>query len=132
MKLFGGTIGWRANKQDTVTTSTTEAELLGLAQATKEAIYASRLIKELGVAAASLQHNATVWEDAFRQSRWFTRGWTLQELIAPKTVEFYSKEKSWLGDKHTLEPLVRDITGIPASALRGTPLSDFTVAEREV
>ena len=49
MKLFGGTIGWRANKQDTVTTSTTEAELLSLAQAAKEAMYVSRLVRELGV-----------------------------------------------------------------------------------
>jgi hypothetical protein len=32
------------------------------------------------------------WESAFRNSRWFTRGWTLQELIAPKTVEFYSRD----------------------------------------
>jgi hypothetical protein len=31
MKIFGGLIGWRANKQDTITTSTTEAELLALA-----------------------------------------------------------------------------------------------------
>jgi hypothetical protein len=49
MKLFGGTIGWRANKQDTVTTSTTEAELLALAQAAKESMFISRLITELGV-----------------------------------------------------------------------------------
>ncbi|RYP87917.1 hypothetical protein DL769_000369 [Monosporascus sp. CRB-8-3] len=49
MKLFGGVIGWRANKQDTVTTSTTEAELLSLTQAAKEALFSSRLIKELGV-----------------------------------------------------------------------------------
>jgi hypothetical protein len=47
MKLFGGLIGWRANKQDTVTTSTTEAELLALSQAAKEALYVSRLLKEL-------------------------------------------------------------------------------------
>ncbi|KAJ3455051.1 hypothetical protein MRS44_013651 [Fusarium solani] len=49
MKLFGGTIGWRANKQDTVTTSTTEAELLALAQAAKESMFISRLVKDLGV-----------------------------------------------------------------------------------
>ncbi|KAM4058130.1 polyprotein [Hirsutella rhossiliensis] len=49
MKLFGGLIGWRANKQDTVTTSTTEAELLALSQTAKESIYMSRLIDELGV-----------------------------------------------------------------------------------
>ncbi|XDG02528.1 hypothetical protein ABKA04_002143 [Annulohypoxylon sp. FPYF3050] len=49
MKLFGGVIGWRANKQSTVTTSTTEAELLALSQAAKEAMFTIRLIKELGV-----------------------------------------------------------------------------------
>src|SRR6187551_2573469 len=30
--------------------------------------------------------------ESFAQSRWFTRGWTLQELIAPDTVVFYTKE----------------------------------------
>ena len=49
MKLFGGLIGWRANKQETVTTSTTEAELLALAQAAKESMYISRLLDELSV-----------------------------------------------------------------------------------
>ena len=49
MRLFRGTIGWRANKQDTVTTSTTEAELLALAQAAKEALFVLQLVKELGV-----------------------------------------------------------------------------------
>ncbi|KAJ3558539.1 hypothetical protein NPX13_g9684 [Xylaria arbuscula] len=55
IKLFGGVIGWRANKQDTITTSTTEAELLALAQAAKEAMFVSRLIKELGVTLNSQQ-----------------------------------------------------------------------------
>ncbi|KAK2591966.1 hypothetical protein QQS21_010338 [Conoideocrella luteorostrata] len=73
----------------------------------------------------------TPWDNTFRQSRWFTRGWTLQELIAPKTVDFYSKQWAWLGDKHSLEPIIRDITGIPASALHGTPLSNFPITERE-
>jgi hypothetical protein len=49
MKLFGSLIGWRANKQDTVTTSTTEAELLALSQAAKEGQYISRLLRELAV-----------------------------------------------------------------------------------
>jgi hypothetical protein len=49
MKLFGSLIGWRANKQDTVTTSTTEAELLSLAQAAKEGLFQQRLISELGI-----------------------------------------------------------------------------------
>jgi len=45
MTLFGGPIAWRANKQDTVTTSSTEVELLTLSQTAKEAIFMSRLFK---------------------------------------------------------------------------------------
>jgi hypothetical protein len=47
MLLFGGPIAWKANKQDTVTTSSTEAELLALSQTAKEAIFISRLLKAL-------------------------------------------------------------------------------------
>jgi hypothetical protein len=47
--LFGGLIAWKASKQDTVTTSTTEAELLALSQVAKEAIFISRLLKELQI-----------------------------------------------------------------------------------
>src|SRR5436189_404821 len=43
------------------------------------------------------------WESAFQASRWFTRGWTLQELLAPKLVEFFSHEGKRLGDKRSLE-----------------------------
>jgi hypothetical protein len=43
MTLFGGPTAWRANKQDTVTTSSTEAELLALSQTAKEAIFLGRL-----------------------------------------------------------------------------------------
>jgi hypothetical protein len=38
---------------------------------------------------------------AFLESRWFTRGWTLQELLAPACVEFFSIEGDLLGDKHS-------------------------------
>ena len=34
------------------------------------------------------------WESAFRASKWFTRGWTLQELLAPRSVEFFSRERN--------------------------------------
>jgi hypothetical protein len=44
MKLFGGLIGWRANKQDTIITLATEAKLLALAQAAKKSIYVSKLL----------------------------------------------------------------------------------------
>jgi hypothetical protein len=69
-------------------------------------------------------------EFTFKESRWFTRGWTLQELLAPSTVEFFSKEGARLGDKLSLAKEVREVTGIPCSALQGEPLSDFSVNER--
>ena len=37
-KLYGGAITWKATKQPTVTTSSTEAELLAISAATKEAL----------------------------------------------------------------------------------------------
>ncbi|KAH8590040.1 hypothetical protein B0O99DRAFT_522093 [Bisporella sp. PMI_857] len=69
-------------------------------------------------------------ESAFRKSRWFTRGWTLQELIAPVSVEFFSKEGKRLGDKNSLGQQVYEITGIPINALQGSPLSHFSISER--
>jgi hypothetical protein len=71
-------------------------------------------------------------ESAFRSSRWFTRGWTLQELLAPGpgSVEFFSQEGDRLGDKRTLEQQIHEITGITITVLRGTPLSQFDVNYR--
>ena len=67
---------------------------------------------------------------AFRKSRWFTRGWTLQELIAPTLVTFYNSEGQRLGDKSALEAMIHDVTGIAKNALRGATLSDFSIEER--
>jgi hypothetical protein len=78
-----------------------------------------------------VQPSQSTWEAAFRESRWFTRGWTLQELIAPAVVEFFSKESIQLGDKKSLERPIHEITQIPIQALRGNPFSDFSIAERK-
>jgi Heterokaryon incompatibility protein (HET) len=76
------------------------------------------------------EHAQCRWEAAFRKSRWFTRGWTLQELLAPASVEFFSREGRRLGSKETLELLIHNITKIPVAALRGEPLSQFSFDER--
>jgi len=75
----------------------------------------------------SLEHT---WESAFRDSKWFTRGWTLQELLAPRAVEFFSQHGKRLGDKKSLGRQIQEVTGIPISALEGAPLSQFRVEER--
>jgi Heterokaryon incompatibility protein (HET) len=79
---------------------------------------------------ASNELFGSTWESAFRASKWFTRGWTLQELLAPSSVEFFSREGKRLGDKRTLEREVHEITGIAISALQGAPLTQFEVDER--
>ena len=48
---------------------------------------------------------------------WFSRGWTLQELIAPSNVQFLNKNWKSIGDKRTLAPTLRKITGIPEHIL---------------
>ncbi|KAI6001728.1 hypothetical protein EDC04DRAFT_1058126 [Pisolithus marmoratus] len=45
------------------------------------------------------------------------RGWTLQELIAPKRVEFFNKDWMPIGNKQRLAPTLEDITSIPRSVL---------------
>ncbi|CAF9929207.1 MAG: hypothetical protein ALECFALPRED_004272 [Alectoria fallacina] len=55
--------------------------------------------------------NGTEWK-AFRQSRWFTRGWTLQELIAPKQLKFYDQNWREFGTKLSLADQISRITGI--------------------
>lgn len=70
--------------------------------------------------------------EAFRMSRWFTRGWTLQELIAPRKVDFFSLEGERLGSKFSLESEIYEITGIAKKALQGGALSNFSIKERRV
>jgi Heterokaryon incompatibility protein (HET) len=76
------------------------------------------------------QQSEISWESAFRASRWFTRGWTLQELLAPASVEFFTRDGRRLGDKRSLEQQLHEITGIAVPALRGNILSQFDVDER--
>jgi len=49
---------------------------------------------------------------AFRCSKWFTRGWTLQELLAPLWVQFYDVNWNEFGTKESLEFSIKSVTGI--------------------
>lgn len=48
----------------------------------------------------------------FEESRWFTRAWTLQELLAPQSIEFLDKNWVHIGNKESLEARIAAITGI--------------------
>ena len=52
------------------------------------------------------------WVSTFQKSEWFSRGWTLQELIAPASVDFFCKDRELLGNKASLERHICEVTGI--------------------
>ncbi|KAI1298786.1 HET-domain-containing protein [Xylaria venustula] len=73
-------------------------------------------------------------EDKFTSSlascRWITRGWTLQELIAPPVVVFYSKDWHACGTRSQLSAALAAITLIDEPYLTGRPLRHASVAQR--
>jgi hypothetical protein len=79
---------------------------------------------------SDIQADRLGWAEQFRNCKWFTRGWTLQELLAPPTVEFFSRECKRLGDKVTLEREISQITKIPVDILRGQELNTISVGDR--
>ena len=56
---------------------------------------------------------------SFESSDWFTRGWTSQELLAPKTMYFFDRYWRFLGTKDTLSAQIQKVTGIEAQYLHG-------------
>jgi len=70
------------------------------------------------------------WAKKIGASRWFTRGWTLQELIAPRKLEFYSQDWTFAGTKDNLKDHISDITGIPIDVLSSSDVSNTPIACR--
>jgi len=71
------------------------------------------------------------YDDPFWQSKWFTRGWTLQELLAPQDLNFYSMNWVQLGTKEYLKDVLELITNINCEYLDGSlPVWQASVAER--
>jgi len=71
------------------------------------------------------------WTPSLRKCRWFTRGWTLQELLAPKVVELFAANWSLIGKKNKMSKEISDVTGIEEKFLLGTsPMSSASIAKR--
>ncbi|KAL1948200.1 hypothetical protein VTO73DRAFT_12275 [Trametes versicolor] len=67
----------------------------------------------------------------FSQSHWHTRGWTLQELIAPERVVFLTNTWSFLGTKKGLAKTLQKVTGVAFDVLTGgVSLESVSVARR--
>jgi hypothetical protein len=68
--------------------------------------------------------------ESFSTSKWFTRGWTLQELIGPSNVIFFASDWTRIGTKDTLSSVIFRITSIPERFLLGDDLRKASVAQR--
>lgn len=66
----------------------------------------------------------------FCKSKWFTRGWTLQELLAPQQVQFMDKNWQIIGTKQSLQARLTTITGISKEVLFGTDMSMIPVSQK--
>ena len=68
--------------------------------------------------------------ESITNSRWFERGWTVQELLAPSCVKFFTSNGRRLGDRKQLGTSISRRTGIPEAALHGAELDSFTIEQR--
>jgi hypothetical protein len=69
--------------------------------------------------------------DAFVNSRWFKRGWTLQELLAPSKVIFFDKRWAVLGDRKDLANLISKVACIHIGALQDrNNVPKYSIAQR--
>ncbi|KAF4461536.1 ankyrin repeat-containing [Fusarium albosuccineum] len=68
--------------------------------------------------------------DEFEKSRWFTRGWTLQELLAPATVDFFDKDWHFIGTKVELGARISERTNIDPETLQFGDLSAASVCQK--
>lgn len=74
---------------------------------------------------------SSVLQDQFWASRWFKRGWTLQELIAPRSVLFVSRTWRAFGTKESFANVIEEITGIiPAILTHEVSVDSVSVAMR--
>ncbi|KAK0644599.1 heterokaryon incompatibility protein-domain-containing protein, partial [Cercophora newfieldiana] len=69
-------------------------------------------------------------DPAFAKSRWFTRGWTLQELIAPQRLHFYDLAWNKVDEKSKITAELQAITGIDEMVLQGAPPEEVSVGRR--
>ncbi|GIZ49909.1 hypothetical protein CKM354_001292600 [Cercospora kikuchii] len=74
-----------------------------------------------------------LWNGHVVKSRWFTRGWTLQELIAPQNLLLFNSAWTLLGERYNLCISLSELTGIDAELLAypgTTSLTDYTIAKK--
>ena len=91
----------------------------------KDAVLCFAYLEDLPIGRAAAS------KDELERCRWFTRGWTLQELIAPKEVRFYDRGWNYRGSKKSLQDAISRVTAIDKDVMLGrSRLGSIPVAER--
>lgn len=79
----------------------------------------------------SMPENPRSESSSFRKSRWFTRGWTLQELLAPTLLSFFGEKWEFIDTKDGMDDILSTITGISKNAIGGPfKLGDYSAAAK--
>ena len=93
--------------------------------------YLTDVVSEDSLDASGLRgEDTTPLTTQLKGSRWFTRGWTLQELLAPKQLDFYDSEWKFISTKARLAPLIASVTNIDENTITTGAWSATNVAQR--
>ncbi|KAF5340104.1 hypothetical protein D9758_013156 [Tetrapyrgos nigripes] len=92
--------------------------------------YADAVVCYVYLSGVSAEYHPRDLKSSFSKSRWFTRGWTLQELLAPKYVVFLDEKWVKIGTRWTLRDVVSAITSIPVEVFEGRDVEGYSVAQR--
>lgn len=88
-------------------------------------------VSAMPIPGEALRNQPASWVEEFTSSRWFTRGWTLQELLAPRFVHFWSKDWKYIGNKQwNLRRKLAEITAIEERIVNGGDISKESIANR--
>ncbi|KAF5340105.1 hypothetical protein D9758_013157 [Tetrapyrgos nigripes] len=78
----------------------------------------------------STKDHAHLCSSRLKDSRWFKRGWTPQELISPAYVVFLDADWVRIGTRWSLRDIVSAITSIPVDIFEGRGIEEYSVAQR--
>ncbi|KAF5368545.1 hypothetical protein D9758_002390 [Tetrapyrgos nigripes] len=69
-------------------------------------------------------------QSGFRTSRWFKRGWTLQELLAPRYIVFLGKDWEEIGTRWSLWDAISALTRIPSRVFKYGDMTRYSIAQK--
>ncbi|THU95586.1 HET-domain-containing protein [Dendrothele bispora CBS 962.96] len=68
--------------------------------------------------------------EKLKESRWFTRGWTLQELIAPHFMVFLDQDWKMIGTRFSMQDTISEVTSIPVKVFEQKELDGYSIAQK--